>query len=328
MDPARARHDGPALAQPRLTPAVLTVIIPTHNPEPTRLARTLAGLDAQTLLATEWEVLLVDNASAPPVGATAGGPASLRIVREPQLGLTTARRRGLDEARGEFIVLVDDDNVLAPGYLADVLRLFAAHPKVGALGGKSLPEFAAPPPTWTAEFHALLALRDLGSAPLLSTGLRPTGAINNVYPDFAPIGAGMALRRAAIGPWLAQAASSLTDRRGAELTSGGDNDIVLSIMQAGWNVGYFPELVLTHLIPAGRLEAGYLARLNRGIQKSWMQVLARYDANPWPPLTAAGAHLRQAKAWFTHRAWSSPAARIRWQGACGHFEGRISLSPP
>lgn len=294
-----------------------------------RLARTLAGLAAQTLPATEWESVLVDNASAPPVAASAAGsPASLRIVREPQLGLTNARRRGLREARGEFIVLVDDDNVLAPGYLADVLRIFAAHPKVGALGGKSLPEFATPPPAWMAEFHALLALRDLGPAPLLSTGLRPAGAKINVYPDFAPIGAGMALRRAAIGPWLAQDASSLTDRRGAELTSGGDNDIVLSIMQAGWEVGYFPELVLTHLIPAGRLEASYLARLNRGIQKSWMQVLTRHDANPWPPLSAAGARLRQAKAWGAHRAWSSPAAHIRWQGACGHFEGRVRPSLP
>ena len=60
----------------------------------------------------------------------------------------------------------------------------------------------------------------------------------------------------------------LTDRRGNELTSGGDNDIVFCVMQAGWEVAYVPQLSLTHLIPAGRLEAGYLARLNRGIQKS------------------------------------------------------------
>ena len=72
---------------------------------------------------------------------------------------------------------------------------------------------------------------------------------------------------------------------------------------------------------------GYLARLNRGIQKSWVQVLAQHDASPWPPLTASGAALRKFRAWFTHRAWSSPAAHIRWQGACGHFAGRIARCP-
>jgi hypothetical protein len=97
-------------------------------------------------------------------------------------------------------------------------------------------------------------------------------------------------------------------------------------MQAGWEVGYFPSLGLTHLISAGRLDAEYLARLNFGIQKSWMQVLALHQASPWDPLTTVGAHLRVARAWFSHRAWSSPAARIRWQGARGHFLGRISRS--
>jgi hypothetical protein len=96
------------------------------------------------------------------------------------------------------------------------------------------------------------------------------------------------------------------------------------VLKAGWQVAYFPTLSLTHLIPAGRLEPDYLARLNRGIQESWMQVLTRHDANPWPPLTRMGCTLRQLRAWFTHRAWRSPAAHIRWRGACGHFAGRVA----
>lgn len=302
----------------------LSVIIPTHNPEAGRLARTLDGLNAQTLPAGQWELILVDNASTRPVEPAA--TANLRVVREPQLGLTAARRRGFVEARGEFAVLVDDDNVLAPDYLVRALELFAEHPRVGCLGGKSLPEFATTPPAWVAEFHGLLALRDLGDASLISTGLRPLGASRNEYPAFAPIGAGMAIRRAAWQAWLnSPTATALSDRRGGELTSSGDNDIVLCAMRAGWEAGYFPTLSLTHLIPAGRLAPDYLARLNRGIQQSWMQVLALHDANPWPPLSPAGAVLRQLKAWFTHRAWSGPAAHIRWQGACGHFAGRADL---
>ena len=306
-----------------------SVLIPTHNPHPGRLQRSLDGLRAQTLPTDRWETVLIDNASSPALNAvnwSAHAPANFRLAGEPAPGLSHARRRGFMEARGEFAVLVDDDNVLAPDYLATALAFFAAHPQVGALGGRSLPEFEAAPPDWTTEFHPLLALRNLGTAPLISRGLCPAGSARNEYPVFAPIGAGMALRRAAWSAWLdarRDHANLISDRRGSELTSGGDNDIVLCAMHAGWEVGYFPSLSLTHLIPAGRLEPDYLARLNRGIQKSWMQVLSLHNANPWPPLTPAGAALRKLKAWFTHQAWSSPSAHIRWQGVCGHFEGRI-----
>jgi glycosyltransferase involved in cell wall biosynthesis len=305
----------------------ITVVIPTHNPHQGRLLRTLEGLKAQSLPSTQWEVVLVDNASTPPVDAAAFAavaPGNLRVVGEPQLGLTAARRRGFNEALAPVALLVDDDNVLAPDYLAAVLSLFAAHPRIGALGGKSVPEFAVAPPDWTRDFHGLLALRDLGDQPLVSTGLRPAGSAHNRYPAFAPIGAGMAIRRTAWQAWLdSTTGAAVSDRRGGELTSSGDNDLVLCVMRAGWEVAYFPALKLTHLIPAARLEPDYLARLNRGIQKSWMQVLSLHDANPWPPLTPFGARLRQLKAWFVHQPWRSPAARIRWQGACGHFEGRI-----
>ncbi len=308
----------------------LTVVVPAHNPHPGRLHRTLAGLRAQTLAASEWECLLVDNASSPAVAAETlaeAAPAGLHILREPVAGLTHARVRGFAEARGEFAVLVDDDNVLAPDYLAQVIALFSDHPRVGVLGGKSQPEFETAPAEWTAEFHGLLALRDLGDQPLISTGLRPPGAARSEYPAFAPIGAGMAIRRAAWEAWLrSPTRHQLSDRRGGELTSGGDNDIVFCALQAGWEAGYFPSLSLTHLIPPGRTTPDYLARLNRAIQQSWMRVLSLHDANPFPALSTTDARLRKLKAWFTHRAWTGNAAHIRWQGACGHFDGRVT--PP
>jgi glycosyltransferase involved in cell wall biosynthesis len=308
---------------------VVSVVIPTHNPHPGRLQRTLRALREQTLPASQWETVLVDNASDPavvPAALNEFSPPNLRVVREPRLGLTAARQRGVAEAKGEFVVLVDDDNMLSPDYLGQVLAVFARHPRIGIAGGKSIPEFEREPLPWQREFLPLLALRDLGPVEIISTGLYSAEKGRNDYPLFSPIGAGMALRREVWLAWLAAArarVAALSDRRGAELTSSGDNDIVLSAMRAEWQVGYYPELHLTHLIPAGRLEADYLARLNRGIQKSWMQVLSLHEANPWPPLSSLSALFRKVKAWFIHRAWTSSVARIRWQGACGHFDGRV-----
>jgi glycosyltransferase involved in cell wall biosynthesis len=311
-----------------------SVIIPTHNPDAERLRRTLEGLRRQQLHMAEWETIVVNNASLhfPPAAFfQTHGPSNLSHVEEPVTGLTPARIRGFEAARGAIAVLVDDDNVLAPDYLVHVKRLFAAHPEVGLLGGKSIPEFESEPPAWSREFFPLLALRDPGDRASISQGLRPHNARRNEYPLCAPIGAGMALRRAAWKAWVDARRTTpmqLSDRRGTELTSSGDNDIVFCGVKAGWAVGYFPELSLTHLIPSSRLEPNYLARLNRGIQKSWQQVLALHDASPWPALTPLGATVRKFRAWFTHRAWSSTAAQIRWHGACGHFEGRVAAQTP
>lgn len=135
----------------------------------------------------------------------------------------------------------------------------------------------------------------------------------------------MVLRRPAAQAWLARrSATALPDRTGGNLSSSGDNDIVLAAMAAGWETAYFPTLRLTHLIPRFRTQRDYLARLNRSIQSSWMRVLTAHDANPWPALAAWTVPLRIAKAWFHYRAWSSDAAHVRWQGACGHFEGRAT----
>ncbi len=306
------------------SPIDVSVVVPAHNPDSGRLRRTMAGLRAQTLPAPRWETVLVDNASRVPI---AGGsfqdvaPANLRIVPEPSLGLTAARRRGFGESRAP---------ILAPDYLENVVRLFAAHPEVGALGGKSLPEFERRPKAWQEEFLPLLALRDPGNEIHVSEGLRPEGASQNEYPvAAAPIGAGMALRREAALQWAgATGRGGITDRRGRDLSSGGDNDIVLTAMERGWEVAYFPELTLTHLIPAERLDARYLARLNRGIQKSWMQVLAKHGANPWPPIRSWTVPLRKLKAWVVYGAFLGGAARVRWQGACGHFEGRAPSQRP
>ncbi len=94
----------------------VTVILCAHNPHPGRLAQTLASLAAQTLPASDWELLVVDNASTSPLSALKSLREfpHARVVAEIHLGLTHARLRGIAGAKGELLVFVDDDNVLAP----------------------------------------------------------------------------------------------------------------------------------------------------------------------------------------------------------------------
>jgi glycosyltransferase involved in cell wall biosynthesis len=247
--------------------------------------------------------------------------AGTTIIPEPRPGLTPARIAGIRAARGEVLVLVDDDNVLVPTYLADAVHRFETQPTLGAAGGPVVPEWEKSPPEWSREFWGLLALRERGAAPEIAQG-RPAAP----WPDFAPVGAGLCVRRKHA---LAYAEAverdprrHTLDRRNGALASGGDNDLVFTTLHAGADIGYFPELRLTHLIPASRLDPAYLARLNRGIMRTWVRVLALHGQCPWPAVPPATVPLRVARAWVRHRPWKGPAQQIRWSGVRGQFEGQ------
>jgi hypothetical protein len=137
----------------------------------------------------------------------------------------------------------------------------------------------------------------------------------------------MVLRREIATQWaVTQENSPLTDRRGNSLSSSGDNDIIFTVLKTGWQVAYFPSLHLRHLIPAGRCEPSYLARLNQGIQRSWVQLLEHHGANPWGGISRAGTLPRKARAWWRQRAWRGPAEYIRWCGDCGRFDGLADIA--
>ena len=144
----------------------VSVIICSHNPRAAYLARTLHSLRAQTLDASQWELLLIDNRSSSPLSDawTLDWHPNARHVREPQLGLTPARVRGIIESRGELLVFVDDDNVLAPDYLQSARAIAERCPDLGAFGAGALePEFEVTPPAQLHPWLSRLALRTVSA---------------------------------------------------------------------------------------------------------------------------------------------------------------------
>lgn len=241
------------------TAVEISVIICAHNPRADYLRRTLAALQAQTLPLEKWELLLVDNASQPPVAQghdLAWHPQGRHIV-EATLGLTPARLRGIAEARGPWLVFVDDDNVLAADYLAKVMAIAADHPRLAVFGAGDLrPEFEIPPPPELKNLLSLLALRDV-AAP--RWGDNPQEAAN------LPCGAGLCTRRETAAEFAKLVAKLQTGvvlgRKGGELFSHEDDLFSWAAARAGMEFGVFPELRITHLIGAGRLNREYFLRL-------------------------------------------------------------------
>ncbi|UBF27340.1 glycosyltransferase [Kovacikia minuta CCNUW1] len=309
----------------------LSVVIPTYKPNRVRLERTLEGLQQQTFNFDQWELLIIDNAT-PDIHYLSSFDTSWHpqavVIRENCLGLTRARLTGIQASRGEYIVFVDDDNVLHPDYLKNAVEIFQNNSEIGVIGGKSLPEFESLPETWTREFDVCLALRDFGDEVRTYSFCKQDGS-GKSHPEFAPIGAGMGLRKVAAQFYADLLQSDSTrqafDRTGRSLQSGGDCDINLTLLEAGWEIGYFPQLQLTHLIPAGRVTTEYLARVNYASSRSWIQVLDVHGIRPWQKIPGWTVLPRQIKAFFSYKPWSSPAAYIRWRAACGTFEGLGAL---
>ncbi|MEB3354651.1 MAG: glycosyltransferase [Cyanobacteriota bacterium] len=307
----------------------LSVLIPSHNPRLPLLIQVLEALRQQTFAPEQWELLLIDNASDPPIPADlVNWHPKARLVREPALGLTQARLRGIAQAQGEVLVWVDDDNVLDPGYLKAAVEAFRTNPRLGAAGGSSVACYTEPPPAWFVEGLVPLGCRDHGDQPVLMSWREHPPH----YPSAAPIGAGLVIRREAIQVWADQVRNDgrrrAFGRTGKALSSGEDNDINLTLLAHGWELAYLPQLRLSHHIPAARLQEAYQQRLSRASFRDFVQVLDLHGIRPWRAIAGWTVPLRALRAWFTYRAWRGPAERIRWQGAVGQFEGRAALVRP
>lgn len=306
-----------------MQPPLVSVLLCSFNPHDERFRTTLEGLSAQSLATTQWDLVIVDNASCPAIADLPFLlPPNARIVNEPTPGLIHARLAGLRATRAEIVIFCDDDNVLAPNYVARAVEIMACDPSLGVASGRSRPEFERQPEAWVTEFFGCLALYDHGEQVRIASGTQAG------YPPFAGGGCGAVFRREALESCLQslmQGDEIITGRRGMDLTSGEDNDLVLRLLAAGWKAGYFPGLELTHLIPSGRVTRAYLARLNEAIARSWVKVLDRHGLNPWRATPRALLPLQIMRAFVRYRAWSGPAAYVRWRGACGQFRGRADL---
>lgn len=239
----------------------LSVILCSHNPRADYLERTLHALRAQTLSTDEWEFLLIDNRSKEPLRGRVDleWHPEARIVREEKLGLTHSRLRGHRECSGELIVFVDDDNVLAPDYLATALEIHRQYPLLGSFGGSITAEFEIPPPRELQLFLPALALRTVEQRHW-----------SNYDGACEPFGAGMCVTHECMTAFVEWARNeprlANLGRTGAGLGSCEDNAIARAGRTHGLGWGLFPELKLTHLIAAHRLKRDYLERLVENIR--------------------------------------------------------------
>jgi len=114
----------------------ISVIVPTYG-RPESLARLMTSLDAQSMDARHFEVVVVDDGS--PEGrlpdATAWGPLR-RLIRQRRQGPAAARNRGVAESCGRLLAFVDDDCLADAEWLVALWKAHEQQPR-GLLGGNT-----------------------------------------------------------------------------------------------------------------------------------------------------------------------------------------------
>jgi len=151
----------------------ITIAVPTHNRA--QLVQTTLTSIGELRLPTgvEAECIVVDNCSTDNTRSivarfSAHSPLPTRYVYEDGAGSSYARNRGIEEARGDFILFIDDDAVAEPDWAAEMLAELERR-QLDVACGLVLPRWDQRPPRWLGpSLYVRLAVHDaakLAAAP-------------------------------------------------------------------------------------------------------------------------------------------------------------------
>ena len=113
----------------------ITVIIPLYNKEQ-EVERTLRSVIEQSL--APHEIIVIDDGSTDRSAAIVEEiikqhpDTGIRLIRQPNRGVSAARNRGIQEAQTEYVALLDADDCWLSGYISEVCRLMEYYPAADA----------------------------------------------------------------------------------------------------------------------------------------------------------------------------------------------------
>lgn len=268
-----------------------TVAICTRDRAAT-LARVLESFCAQSVPeGTSWELLVIDNGSTDhtrDVAVAFARRLPLRLLDEPEPGLSSARNCAVSAARGEYLLWIDDDAIPSPGWITGYLTAFSEWPEAAVFGGPIGVTFDTPPPPWFARALPVICgvygQRDLGPTPI---------ALRAIVTEL-PFGTNYATRTADQRQFpydtnLGRHPAHPT--RGAEET-----EVLLSMLESGLEGRWVPAAAVTHLKDVARATTRFIVEQ--------ISEYGEYQAVRYPPV---GVRLFGAPVslwWKCIRAWS------------------------
>ncbi|MBK8174713.1 MAG: mycofactocin biosynthesis glycosyltransferase MftF [Rhodospirillales bacterium] len=182
----------------------------------------------ESLLAIDYpgerEILVVDDASEPPL-RTVLGDLPIRLLRcARNIGPSAARNRAAAEAEGELVAFIDNDCEADPAWLRVLVPHFA-DPRIGIVGGRVI---APPPDGRIAAFETVRSPLDMG-------------------PNAGPVGPNEAIAYLPTCNLIVRSDILLAERGFAsEMQLGEDVDFIWRVLERGHSAWYEPQGRIVH----------------------------------------------------------------------------------
>ena len=234
----------------------VSVVVPTYNRS--ALLRNTVDSVLKQDTQTTFEVIVIDNNSSDDTKDVVDSliqkhPGKVHYVVERKQGNAHARNRGIEEARGAIIAFVDDDVTVDKNWLTSLKTILDSRSDLSFVGGKVLPQWNGPPPSWLTPDHwAPLALLDYGANELAIGGKSPRGLLT----------ANIAFRRSV----FKDTGMFLPDLQRVKNMIGSmeDHEFLLRVCRSGKQGIYTPHMIATTHIDTERLTKAYHRRWHTG----------------------------------------------------------------
>lgn len=245
----------------------ISVIICSYN-RSQNLPECFACLSKQLIKTPiQWEVLLVDNNSSDKTKLVTediinNSTLNIRYIFEPEQGLSAARNKGIDEAKGTYLIFIDDDIRVTENWLQSIFSTFKQY-DCDAVGGRIHIESLATLPKWISpDMYGFLGHQDFGNNPHQMDGMK----------EF-PFGGNMAIHRRVIdliGNFDVKMGRKGTGLIKEELFKGEETDFFHRLSTTGGILYYHPSALVFHKILPHQLTKRFFLILhnNAGILKA------------------------------------------------------------
>jgi len=230
---------------------MISFLICTYN----RAAYLRDNLAALTAAAAghDAEIIVVDNNSTDSTAQLCGEFPTVKYFLETVQGLSAARNRAIRESVGDVLVFLDDDAFIRADYVVRLEEYLDRYPELMAFGGRIVPLFeGGEGPEWLGKWsRSWLSALDMGDkVSLFKTGKYPVGANMGVSRKLIKM---VGLFDTALG------------RSGGNMIGGEEKDFFERVSAVGVKIIYFPELVVSHVIPPERTTRDYIVRFGHGV---------------------------------------------------------------
>jgi len=216
----------------------------------------LKSLIGQEIHGETYEIIVVDNNS---IDATASVVKEfnrafgdrIQYVFESEVGMSKARNKGADAAKGDILLFIDDDALASPHWLHDHCSLYEVFPDLVATGGRIELLFDSGRPAWLSD-ELLIVLGHLNYSDKESLMF---------YPDH-PFGVNFSIKK-----------NQFMEIGGFDERVRNYNDektFFCKLLLSKCKVGYSPKALVYHQIPTSRLRKVFF--IKRGFKQGMANI--------------------------------------------------------